>query len=317
MTPLRIGTRGSALALAQAHSVAERIGAATGEAWEVVTITTSGDRGARGGDKSRWVDTIEAALLANEVDIAVHSAKDVPGELASGTELVGADWGAHAWDVLIGAPSLDDLPAGVRIGTSSLRRQAQVLLRRQDLEVVDIRGNVDTRLGKLENGEVDALILAEAGLERLGRTDVPYERLLDFVWAPGQGILALQGREGDQRAAAAGAIFHTLSADVRLRAERAAVRALGASCHTPVGVAAHLVDGRPDPKDSAGVPEWHFFMDGFAGLPDGSWWIEDTIDLPETFDSQTHPERLGEELARRMISAGARELFEAAEAMAR
>jgi hydroxymethylbilane synthase len=264
LSALRIGTRGSALALAQAGWVASRLGGS------VVVLRTSGDEGAI-GDKSRWVDTIEAALVAGEIDVAVHSAKDVPGELAEGTAIVATPRRAPAHDLLIGS--------GRRIGTSSLRRRAQLLADDASREVVELRGNVDTRLRKLSEGAVDALVLAAAGLERLGRDEggVALDGEL-FVPAPGQGVLALQARAGDTRADA----VNDAETFACLAAERAAVRVLEADCHTPVGV--HAVDGR---------------MRGFVGRPDGSAWILDEIDSLD-----------GEELGRRMLSAGAREILE-------
>jgi hydroxymethylbilane synthase len=213
LSRLRLGTRGSALALAQARWVAERLGDV-----EIVEIATAGDVGAaypaspvpgrlrRGapavdpGDKSRWTGALERALLAGEIDVAVHSAKDVPGELAPGTEIAAVPPRADARDVLVGAPELRALATGARVGTSSLRRRAQLLAVRPDLQVVELRGNVDTRLRKLAAGELDALVLAAAGLARLGRDDViaaPLEGDV-FVPAPGQGCLLVQGRAGDR-----------------------------------------------------------------------------------------------------------------------
>ncbi len=285
MTPLRVGTRGSALALAQARWVAERL-----ESAEIVEITTSGDRARGIGDKSRWVDTIEAALAAGEIDLAVHSAKDVPGELAPGCELVATPPRAAAEDVLIVAAgatsSLGGLPAGARVGTASLRRRAQLLSVRTDLEVVELRGNVDTRLRKLDAGEVDAVVLAAAGLERLGLERAA--AALDFVPAPGQGTLAIEARADDERVRAAVAGVHDPDTFAALAAERAAVRVLEASCHTPVGI--HAKDGT---------------IRGFVGLPDGSAWVADEVTGVD-----------GEELARRMVAAGAGELLARAEAMA-
>jgi hydroxymethylbilane synthase len=271
---LRIGTRGSALALAQARPLAERLGG------ELITITTAGDIDRAAGDKSRWTGALERALLDGEIDLAVHSAKDVPGELAEGTALVAAPPREDARDVLVGAAGLAALDPGARVGTSALRRRAQILAVRPDLDVVEMRGNVDTRLRKLADGEVDALVLAAAGLARLGREGgVP----LDFVPAQGQGTLALQARAGDDRAAELNDAFTWRC----LLAERAAVAALGATCHTPVGV--HCDGSR---------------LRGFAGLPDGSAWVLDELDAEPT-------EAAGRELASRMLAAGARELLAA------
>ncbi len=278
MTALRLGTRASALALAQARSVA----ALLGEPVELVKITTAGDIDRAHGDKSRWVGALESALLAGEIDLAIHSAKDVPGELAAGTVIAATPRRANPLDVLVGERSLAALRIGARVGTSSVRRRAQVLAARPDVEVVALRGNVDTRLAKREAGEVDALVLASAGLERLGRAGGPH---LDFVPAPGQGVIAVQARHGSPSASAAAAADHART-HACLDEERAAVRLLGATCHTPVGVLA--IDGR---------------VRGFAGLPDGSAWLVDEAES-------------GEELARRMLAAGAAELLRDAEGLA-
>jgi hydroxymethylbilane synthase len=272
LTPLRIGTRGSALALTQATWVAERLGVEA----ELVTLRTSGDRGEGPEDKSRWVDTIERALLDGGVDLAVHSAKDVPGELAPGTAIVAVPPRVDPADMLIG----DVSAPGARVGTASLRRRSQLLAWREDLEVRELRGNVDTRLRKWRDGEVDALVLAAAGLARLGRDEggVALEAPV-FVPAPGQGALAVQGLEGDTRAAA----VNDELAFACLAAERDAVRVLEADCHTPVGIHA---DGRT--------------VRGYVGRADGSAWVLDEVD---GFD--------GVALGRRMLVAGARELLAA------
>jgi hydroxymethylbilane synthase len=284
---LRIGTRRSALALAQARLVAEALGGG-----ELVEIVTAGDRGAPGGDKSRWVAELERALLEGDVDVAVHSAKDVPGELAEGLVIAAVPERADPRDALVGAASLDELAAGARVGTSSLRRTAQLRAARDDLEVVAMRGNVDTRLRKLADGEWDAIVLALAGLERLGRADAVGQLLDDFVPAPGQGALALEAREDDaETREALGAIDHAASQS-DLRAERAFSRTVGASCHTPVG--AHARDGA---------------LEAFAGLPDGSEWVRDRLEGED-------PEALGRKVAERMLAAGAGDLLERAEAMA-
>jgi hydroxymethylbilane synthase len=159
---LKLGTRGSALALAQAGLIADALGSA-----EVVTVKS--DDG-EPGDKSRFVRGVERALAAGEVDLGVHSAKDLPGELPEGLGLVGVPAREDPRDAFIGpAASLDDLPEGARVGTSSLRRRSQLLALRPDLQVLELRGNVDTRLAKLASGEYDGIVLAAAGLRRLGR----------------------------------------------------------------------------------------------------------------------------------------------------
>ncbi len=299
--PLRIGTRGSALALAQARAVARQLP----DPVELVTITTAGDVDRARGDKSRWVGALETALTAGDIDLAVHSAKDVPAELAPGTAIAAAPRRADPFDVLVGERLLDDVREAARVGTSALRRRAQLLAVRPDLEVVELRGNVDTRLRKLAAGEVDVLVLAAAGLDRLDRRREAGGTLFGdvFVPAPGQGVIAVQAREGSSASDAAAAVNHGRTMAC-LRAERAAVRELAASCHTPVGVHANGVTIR-----------------GFAGLPDGSEWIVDEVALggDETVAGGHEPGRFeaaGRELARRMKAAGASELLRAAEGLA-
>jgi hydroxymethylbilane synthase len=287
---LRIGTRGSALAMAQARWVADHLA----EEAELVPITTSGDRG-RGGDKARFVKEIEEALLAGEVDLAVHSAKDVPAELPDGLSIVGVPERADARDALCGAESLDELAEGAVVGTSSLRRRAQLLALRPDLEVRDLRGNVDTRLRKLADGDYEALVLALAGLERLGRAaeGSPIDQLVPDA---GQGCLALEARTRDERAAEAGRHLTDSDALTRLTAERALVAGLDATCRTPVGAHAELMgDGGQR-------------LTSFVGLPDGSHWIRDSFD-----GDAGEPSTLGHEAAERLLTAGARDLLAEAE----
>ncbi len=162
---MRLATRRSALALAQAELVARELGGC-----ELVPITTGGDRGAPAQDKSRWVDELERALLEDRADVAVHSAKDLPGELAEGLEIAGAPGRAAPEDVLCGAAGLDALAPGARVGTSSIRRIAQLRAAREDLEVTELRGNVDTRLARLADParDLQAIVLARAGLRPVG-----------------------------------------------------------------------------------------------------------------------------------------------------
>jgi hydroxymethylbilane synthase len=274
LSALRLGTRGSALAVVQAQSVAALLDGPV----ELVTITTAGDVDRARGDKSRWVGALEAALESGEIDLAVHSAKDVPGELAAGTAIVATPRRASPLDVLVGSSSLGAVPRGARVGTSSVRRRAQLLAVRPDLSVVELRGNVDTRLRKRADGEVDVLVLAAAGLERLGHAGDGTLSGGVFVPAPGQGVIVVQGRDGSAATSAAAAADHA-ETHAALDEERAAVRALEASCSTPVGVLA-----------VGGV------VHGFAGLPDGSAWMVDEAGS-------------GEALARRMLAAGAADLL--------
>jgi len=278
---------------------------------EVVVIGVSGDAPgtspepaptvAPPTDKSRWVDRIEAALLAGRIDLAVHSAKDVPGELAPGTALVGVPAREDARDVLCGAEALDGLAAGARVGTGSIRRAAQLRAARADLDVVDLRGNVDTRLRRLAEGDYDAIVLALAGLRRLGRgaeagAPLPVER---FVPAPGQGLLALQARVDDEAVVDAVGPISDAAAMSALLAERALARALEASCHTPLGAHARPAgDGALE-------------LLAFVGLPDGSAWATDT-----RVGAIEAPEALGREVAERLRAAGAGALLARAQEMA-
>jgi hydroxymethylbilane synthase len=294
---IRLGTRASALALAQARLVAERL---PGEV-SLVEIATSGDRGPlqgdpsgatpRADDKSRFVKEIEEALLAGEVDLAVHSAKDVPGELPAGLSIVGVPARGDPLDALCGAASLEALAAGAVVGTASVRRRAQLLALRPDLDVRELRGNVDTRLARLAAGDFDAIVLAQAGLDRLGRGGEG-TRIAELVPAPGQGCLVLEARSGDGDEA--GALTET-EALTALTAERALVRALEATCNTPVGAHAR--------REGESLR-----LTAFVGLPDGSHWIRDELDgVP------AEPAALGREVARRLEAAGARELLAEAE----
>jgi hydroxymethylbilane synthase len=273
------------------------VAAALGDA-ETVVIRTAGDEGGRGpaevADKSRFVGAIEAALLEGEVDIAVHSAKDLPGELPDGLALLGVPAREDPADVWVGpGAGVEDLPTGARVGTASIRRRSQLLALRDDLDVVELRGNVDTRLGKLAAGEVDGLVLAAAGLRRLGRDAEAGFRfgLRALTPAPGQGSLALEGRAGDGRAAAAAAELTDREALIELTAERAAVAALEASCDTPVGVCARHDGGQ-------------LLIRGYAGLPDGSEHVYD-----EVRGDGAQPVALAEALVARMRDAGAAELL--------
>lgn len=286
---LRIGSRGSVLALTQAESVAAALGGA-----EVVAVSTAD--GAL-GDKSRFVRGVEQALLAGEVDLAVHSAKDLPGERPDGVALVGVPGREDPSDAYIGAAgSLEQVPAGGRIGTASLRRRSQLLAARPDLEVEELRGNVDTRLRRLEEGGLDGIVLATAGLARLGRDrEIAFRFDLEQMTpAPGQGALAIEARVADPEPAAAAARISDRAALVELIAERAAVAVLGASCETPVGVLAGFDGGQ-------------LALLGYAGLPDGSEWVRDRV-----VGDPEQPAALGEALAERMLAAGAAEILERA-----
>lgn len=321
---MRIGTRGSALALAQTRLVTQRIAPENlgPDGLDVVVVNTSGDglrTGERpGGDKSRWVAELEHALLAGDIDLAVHSAKDVPGELVDGLELLGSPGRAAAEDALIGASSIEQLRQGGCVGTSSVRRAAQLMAARPDLEVVSLRGNVDSRLRKLatdissssseraqppsrEPGGFDAILLASAGLIRLGRAaDIGCSLSVErFVPAPGQGALAVQARADDAATRAIVAELIDPDATACLTTERAVAQALGASCNTPLG--AHAVP--------AGCGCLH--LRAWVGLPDGSEWVADEL-IGGFYD----PVELGQRMAERLRDVGADELLRRAEEMA-
>ena len=282
----KLGTRGSSLALAQAQSVADAIGSA-----EVVAVRSTDSQP---GDKERFVRGVERALREGEADLGVHSAKDVPGIRPEEVRLAGVPPREDPQDAYVGqGSSLEDLPSGARIGTSSLRRRSQLLALREDLEVLELRGNVDTRLRKLVEGAYDGIVVAAAGLRRLGReSEISFEFAIDALTpAPGQGSLAIESRRDDQAAAAAAARISDHAALVELTAERAAVSALDASCQTPVGICARL-DGD------------QLLVYGYAGLPDGSEWVRDRV----VGDSE-QPVALGEALAQRMLAAGASDIL--------
>jgi hydroxymethylbilane synthase len=293
--PLRLGTRGSALALAQAKLVAKALG---GEP-EIVTIKTAD--GAV-GDKARFVKEIERALLDGEVDLGVHSAKDLPTDLPDGLEIAAVLEREDPRDAYVGSvSSLGEVPRGSRIGTSSLRRRAQVLARRPDLEVVEVRGNVDTRLEKLRAGEFDGLVLAAAGLHRLGRaTEISFALDYDeMLPAPGQGVVAIEAMHSKDRPVTAAESIADRGVLGTLSAERALTAALDASCNTPLGANATLERGG------------RMRLRAFCGLPDGSEWLRDELET-----DASEPEDLGSALAERMKSAGAADILARAEQMA-
>jgi hydroxymethylbilane synthase len=323
--PIRLGTRGSALALAQAEAVSKAIEDAGLAAAEVVPIKTSGlpqhqtgrssdtkrvapegsalesSERPRINDKARFVRDIERALLDREVDLGVHSAKDLPSELPKGLEIAGVPARESPNDAYVGgAGSLEELPERARIGTSSLRRRAQLLALHPDLDVIELHGNVDTRLRRLEAGDFDGLVLAAAGLRRLGReSEIAFELDPDKLTpAPGQGALALEARTDDSAVATAAETLTDRDSLATLTAERAVVAALDASCNTPLAAFATIDDGRMRVR-------------GFCGLPDGSEWLRDEVE-----DDASDPGRIGRALAERMSAAGADEILRRAEEVA-
>jgi len=286
---IRIATRNSALAKAQAGQVAALLGGG-----ELVEVSSDGEV----GDKARFVRGVERALLDGEAEIGVHSAKDLPAEMAEGLVIAAVPVREDPADVWIGSGgSLDDVAEGARVGTASLRRRAQLLAARPDLEGTELHGNVDTRLRKLGEEELDGIVLAAAGLKRLGREGEVSFAIPAAVMTPaaGQGALVLQTRADDAGATAAAAAIGDETALRELTAERTVVALLDATCATPIGVHAQVDDTQ-------------LTIDAFVGLPDGSEWIRDRVE-----GAAEEPTAAGALLAERLLSAGAREILDRAE----
>ncbi len=252
---LRIGSRGSALALAQSHAVgAALVRTEPGLSYRIIHITTTGDRRRAQslpdiGGKGLFTQELEAALLAGEIDLAVHSLKDLPTDLPDGLAVLAVPERAPANDVIVSKDDqpLDELPAGACVGTGSVRRGAQLRRMRPDLRIENIRGNVDTRLRKVREGQYDAAVLAQAGLVRLGLEDeiaeiLPAERMLP---APGQGALAVEGRRDDERIAELAARIANQEVTAAVTAERTLLELLGGGCSLPLGAYAELTDAGP------------------------------------------------------------------------
>ena len=298
---LRLGTRGSRLAVAQSGQVANAL-RARGAEIEMVVIRTSGDRLADValadfGGKALFVREIEEALLDGRVDAGIHSLKDMPAVLPDGLRLAAYPPREDPRDVLLtrSGGGLDDLPRGARVATSSLRRRALLLARRPDLRIEPIRGNVDTRLRKLDEGLCDGLVMARAGLERLGLKPehayaLPVE---EFLPAVGQGIVGVEAREGDTEVLEALRGVDHPGTRMQALAERAFLRRLGAGCHTPVAGHARL-DG-----DLISIA-------GLVASPDGV-----TVLTGEASGPSSRAEALGERLAGDLLARGARALLEA------
>lgn len=296
-TTLRMGSRGSPLALAQSREVAAALEAAhPGLRVDLTVIRTSGDRIqdvplATVGGKGLFVKEIEESLLAGRIELAVHSMKDLPALLPPGLALGAITAREEGGDVLVAreARSLEDLPPGARVGTSSLRRQAQLLHCRPDLCMVPLRGNVDTRLRRLTEGTLDAIVVAAAGLKRLGvkpagAIPLPLEVSLP---APGQGALGLEIREADRATAAVVAVLEDGASRIAVTAERAFLRRLGGSCNVPIAAYGTV---RGD----------LLTLTGLVASPDGKALVRDT--LP---GAAREAESLGTALAERLLAQGA------------
>jgi hydroxymethylbilane synthase len=306
---IRVGTRGSALAMAQTTTIANRMAAAAGEEVEIIPITTHGDTSRESlsslGGSGVFASALRDALLAGECDAVVHSFKDLPTEAHPGLVIGATPKRADARDVLCARDglTLDTLPGGARVGTGSPRRAAQLRSRRPDLTVVDIRGNVDTRLGLVSSGQVDAVVLAAAGLGRLGRlTEVATEYLDLSAWptAPGQGSLAVEVREGKPGRALATALaaINHVSTQVTTTAERRVLARLEAGCAAPIGATAVVDD--------------LVFLTATVYRPDGTEHLTSshaaTPESNSARDLLEAAEDIAERVARELLAGGAADL---------
>jgi hydroxymethylbilane synthase len=300
---LRIATRKSPLALWQAEHVAARLKAAhPGLEVELVTFTTQGDKIldtplAKIGGKGLFVKELERAMLDGDADIAVHSMKDVPVELPEGLHLPVILDREDPRDAFVSNnyANFDALPQGAKLGTSSLRRQCQLRERRPDLEILDLRGNVNTRLAKLDAGDYDAIILAAAGLKRLGfddriRVELPPEISLPAI---GQGAIGIECREGDERVNALIAVLDDPNTHVCVEAERAMNNRLEGGCQVPIAGFA-VLDGQ------------QIHLSGLVGRTDGSEILRSAI-----FGPPHEAAEMGKALAEELLARGADEILEA------
>lgn len=300
--PLRIATRKSQLALWQAEHVASLLRQAhAGLDVELVPMVTQGDRiqdrslAAIGG-KGLFIKELEVALEEHRADIAVHSMKDLPGDLPEGLTVAAVLERADARDALlmIKGGGLRDLPNGARVGTSSLRRQSQLLAARPDLRIETLRGNVDTRIRRLDAGDMDAIVLACAGLIRLGWESRITARLDPAICLPAvaQGVIGIECRAADERTVALLCPLNHASTRIVMDAERAFAHRLGGSCQSPIAAHARV----------AGQSLW---LDGLVAEPDGSRLLRDRLS-----GDIDNPAALGHQLADRIMAAGAGELLE-------
>lgn len=300
-SPLIIGSRGSQLALCQAEIVRDLLLQGGAPHVEIRTFTTRGDQIQSKplpeiGGKGLFTEALEEALLSGDIHVAVHSAKDVPTERPPGITIGAVLQRDPPYDVLVGPCKLDELPPGASVGTSSLRRRAQLLRHRPDLRVIDLRGNLDTRLQKAEAPDPpDAVILAEAGLVRMGWTSRITERLPIEVMlpAPAQGALAVECRADDPEVLKRLAAFDTASTRAEIEAERSLLARLEGGCHVPVGCLGRADGGRLVLR--AGVYS-----------PDGTLSVTGELEGP-----CEEAQDLGTRLAERLLPAGAAEILEA------
>jgi hydroxymethylbilane synthase len=297
---IRLGSRGSKLALWQAEHVGEEVSRRAGRKVEIARIKTTGDMIldvplAKVGGKGLFVKEIEEALLADRVDLAVHSMKDVPTEIPDGLEIVCITRREDPRDAFLSVkhPTFGDLPKGAKVGTSSLRRQTQLLSLRPDLEIGQLRGNLDTRIRKMEEGQYDAIILAAAGLTRLGwegriRQYLPTELSLPAI---GQGALGIEIRTADARTREAVSFLDDRDTSIAVRAERGFLKRLEGGCQVPI--AAHGT-----------IAGSAVTLEGLIGRPDGS-----EIVRGRRIGSVADPESIGVALAEELLSRGGEKIL--------
>jgi len=298
MARLRIGSRGSQLALWQANHISELL-RDQGHQVEIEIIKTTGDKItdvalANVGTKGMFTKEIEEALAARRVDLAVHSLKDLPTELPPGFELVAITTRVNPRDVFLSAKyaGVQALPKGARVGTSSLRRQAQLKVSRSDLEIHPLRGNVDTRVRKLEQGEYDAIILAAAGLTRLGKTELVKETLSEEFMCPaaGQGALGIEIRAGDIKMRSLLEFLDDAAARATTTCERTVLNKLGGGCQVPIGAFAEIRNGS-------------LHVTAIVARPDGSTILRET-------QNGEDPVALGEQVGETLLQRGANRILE-------
>jgi hydroxymethylbilane synthase len=296
---IRIGSRGSQLARWQSEHIAAQLRAA-GHEVSIEIIRTTGDRMqdvtfAQVGTKGMFTKEIEEALVDNRIDLAVHSLKDLPTELAPEFAIAAIPERADARDVFVSVDyaSFAELPPHATVGTSSLRRQSQLRAARPDIHFIEFRGNVDTRLRKLSEGQAQGIVLAAAGLARLGRTEWVREHFAASIVCPaaGQGALAIECRADDPATHVAVAFLDHLDTRFAVTAERVALARLGGGCQVPIGIYCAREDA-------------HFTITGAVAAPDGSRVVRAAIS-----DSPTTPEDLGNQLAAALLHKGAREIL--------
>jgi hydroxymethylbilane synthase len=297
---LRIGTRGSPLALWQAKSIGEALLHAAGVIFDLVIIKTSGDKFqntnfANMGTKGVFIKELEGALLEDRVDIAVHSMKDVPSEIPGGLTIAAICRRHDVRDAFLSnsGKSLVDLDRGARVGTSSLRRQSQLLHVRSDLRMLDLRGNVETRIEKLKRGDYDAIVLAKAGLDRLGLSANITEVLSEEICLPaaGQGAIGIEARAGDQEILRIAETINDPDTHYAVGAERAALAGLEGGCQASIGAWGRLECGR-------------LALDVAVLSPDGAQRI-----IESGADDLAAAESLGRQVAQKLLERGAAKLL--------